>query len=184
MSMQQKKLGSDLRQYKSVVVGLRQSLKRTKVKEFREDIKAVLEFNRARVKWIEYQMGFTVLLFMCLCLLSCEPPVMANVSGYCDKECCCGVWATRGVNAAGERVTSSQRVIRPGDKFIAAPKHIPFGTMIDVPGYGKYSVEDRGGAIVGNCIDLYFCDKDGVSGHQRALNWGRQQLMVIIERKE
>ena len=136
-----------------------------------------------RIEKIERSLGIGVLL-MCLCLMGCEPPVMAEVTGYCDKECCCGVWAKKGVNAANERVTSSQHVIRPGDKFIAAPKHIPFGTMITVPGYGRFPVEDRGGAIVGNCIDLYFCDKDGISGHQRALNFGRQQLLVIIEREK
>lgn len=108
--------------------------------------------------------------------------VRAEITGYCKNSCCCGPWAEKGVNSKDERVTASQHVIRPDDKFFAAPKNIPFGTMIEVEGYGRFPVEDRGGAIVGNCIDLYFCDKDGVSGHQRAKNWGRKQMKITIWR--
>ena len=82
-----------------------------------------------------------------------------TVTGYCQCEKCCGIWATKGVNSRGQRVTASGHVIQPGDKFIAAPPGIPFGTVLDVPGYGRAAVEDRGGSIKGRTIDVYFCAK-------------------------
>ena len=91
----------------------------------------------------------------------------ANVSAYCPCEKCCGKWAF-----ILPRRTASGHLIRPGDKFIAAPKNIPFGTMIDIPGYGCVPVLDRGGAIFGNKLDVYF------DSHKAALNWGRQNLKV------
>ena len=101
--------------------------------------------------------------------------VLFNVSAYCQDSCCTGSFA--------DGVTASGHVIQPGDHFIAAPKRYPFGTKMIIPGYNNgrpVEVKDRGGAIKGNKIDLFFGDKDGVSGHQRALNWGRQHIYVEI----
>lgn len=99
----------------------------------------------------------------------CEPrtqpeAVLTRVTAYCPCERCCGKWA--------DGVTASGHVIQPGDKFVAAPKSIPFGTMLDIPGYGCVPVLDRGGAIKGNRIDCYF------PTHQEALNWGVKYLPV------
>jgi len=93
-----------------------------------------------------------------------------NVSAYCPCESCCGQWSD-GVTASGFPATG---------KLIAAPRNYDFGTVMEVPGYGRAVVQDRGGAIKGNKIDLFFEDKDGVSGHQRALNWGRKTLTVKV----
>ena len=93
-----------------------------------------------------------------------RPSVIYNVSAYCPCELCCGAFA--------DGVTASGHVIQPGDKFVAADKSIPFGTMLDVPGYGLVPVLDRGGAIKGNKLDLYF------DTHAEALQWGRKQLQV------
>lgn len=93
----------------------------------------------------------------------------ANISAYCPCEKCCGKWAK-----VLPRGTASGHIIKKGDKFIAAPKNIPFGTIIDVPGYGKATVLDRGGAIKGNKLDLYF------ESHKEALQWGRKQLTVKV----
>ena len=90
----------------------------------------------------------------------------ANVSAYCPCEKCCGQWA--------DGVTASGHVIQPGDKFVAAPSTIPFGTVLEIPGYGVVSVQDRGGSITGNRLDVFF------STHQEAKNWGRQYLTVEI----
>ncbi len=90
----------------------------------------------------------------------------ANVSAYCPCEKCCGVYAD-GITASGHK-------IKTGDKFVAAPPEYPFGTMMDIPGYGKVPVLDRGGAIKGNKLDVFF------STHQEALNWGRRYLKVKI----
>lgn len=89
--------------------------------------------------------------------------VYTVVTAYCPGECCCGQYA--------DGVTASGYVIQPGDKICAAPKNIPFGTIINIPGYGRAVVKDRGGAINCNEIDVYFDE------HQTALQWGRQELL-------
>ena len=100
--------------------------------------------------------------------------VVMDVTAYCPCEKCCGIWATKGVNRNGQRITASGHVIKPRDKFIAAPRKYPFGTIMDVPGYGLVPVLDRGGTIEGNKLDVFF------PKHQEALNWGRQYLKVRI----
>ena len=100
-----------------------------------------------------------------------------KVTAYCDCHKCCGVWSIKGYKG-GKRVPADWEPIESGDKFAAAPKSIPFGTVLDIPGYGRVPVRDRGGAIKGKRIDVFFDDKDGVSGHQRALNWGVQVLDI------
>jgi len=92
--------------------------------------------------------------------------ILMNCSGYCKKSCCCGKWAD-GYTASGHK-------IQLGDKFVAAPSKYPFGTVMDVSGYGVVLVLDRGGAIKGNKLDLYF------PTHQAAINFGRQQLKVKV----
>jgi len=98
--------------------------------------------------------------------------VEMNVSAYCVCESCCGEWAD-GITASGEPAVG---------KLIAAPPNYAFGTRMDVPGYGTALVQDRGGAIQGNKLDIFFEDKGGVSGHQRALNWGRKFITVKVWR--
>lgn len=98
-----------------------------------------------------------------------------RISAYCQKECCCGEYA--------DGITASGHVIKQGDRFVAAPRRYPFGTMMVIEGYagGKpVPVLDRGGAIRGNKIDLYFDDKDGMTGHERALQWGIKYIKVRI----
>ena len=53
---------------------------------------------------------------------------------------------------------------------------LPFGSLIRIPGYHDISVPviDRGGAIKGNKIDVYF------PTHDEALEWGRQWLLVTV----
>ena len=50
---------------------------------------------------------------------------------------------------------------------------IPFGTRVLING-DEYIVEDRGGAIKGNRIDIFF------DSHQEGDNWGVQYLPVKI----
>lgn len=101
-----------------------------------------------------------------------ELAAIYRVSAYCPCEICCGRWA--------DGVTASGHVIQPGDKFVASPKNVPFGTMFTVPGYnnGKpVPASDRGGAIKGNRFDVFF------PTHQEALNWGVQYLNVKTKMK-
>ena len=108
-----------------------------------------------------------------LLVLLYQPPEIIKATGYCKNECCCGAYA--------DGITASGHVIKPGDKFIAAPKNIPFGTLITIPGYSDHPVPvlDRGGAIGKGRLDLYFGDENGLTGHQRALNWGVKYFEVV-----
>lgn len=112
--------------------------------------------------------------------------VKMKVTAYCACKKCCGKYA--------DGVTASGHFIYLGDKFVAADKRYPFGTVMYVPEYcdeitHPYScyrqtvaVIDRGGAIKGNHIDVYF------DTHQEALDWGVRYLDVIVyglkDRKE
>ena len=89
-----------------------------------------------------------------------------RVTAYCPCSKCCGKWS--------DGITASGHIIKTGDKFVAAPPGYSFGTMVEIPGYGKVPVLDRGGAIKGNKLDVYF------DTHQEALVWGIKNLKVKI----
>jgi 3D (Asp-Asp-Asp) domain-containing protein len=98
-----------------------------------------------------------------------EPPKDAGnskyvITAYCPCQKCCG--KTDGITASGKKAVQGVT--------IATDKSIPFGTKIYIDGVGERIVQDRGGAIKGNRIDLYF------ENHQEALNFGRQTRKVTI----
>ena len=96
--------------------------------------------------------------------------VEMNVSAYCSCKICCGAFA--------DGITASGKKIKVGDKFVAAPRKYPFGTEMVIEGYAGgqvVKVEDVGGAIKGNKLDLYF------DTHQEALIWGRQYIDVKVK---
>ena len=93
-----------------------------------------------------------------------SPALTYTVTAYCPESCCCGEWAD-GRTASG---------IPAVGKIVAAPPNIPYGTRLLIPGYGEAVVQDRGGAIVGNRLDVLF------PTHQEALNWGVQELEVTF----
>jgi len=104
--------------------------------------------------------------------------VSYTVTAYCPCRKCCGKWAD-GITASGKPVTAN------GGFFVAADRSIPFGTMVAIPGYaaGKpVPVLDRGGAIKDGKLDVFLPDSPqlGLTGHQRAIQWGRQTLIVEI----
>ena len=90
--------------------------------------------------------------------------IWANASAYCACVKCCG--KTNGITASGTKATAG--------RTIAAPKNYPFGTKIEIAGMGTYVVEDRGGAITGNKIDIYF------DSHAEALKFGRRNLQIKV----
>ena len=96
--------------------------------------------------------------------------VKMNVSAYCPCDLCCGKYGWGYKTACGHK-------IKAGECFVAAPKNYAFGTIMSIPGYvggSKVQVLDRGGAIKGNHLDVYFSD------HKTALRWGRQNLVVRV----
>jgi 3D (Asp-Asp-Asp) domain-containing protein len=98
--------------------------------------------------------------------------VQMRVTAYCPCEKCCGPFAD-GITANGHK-------IQPGDVFVAADSRYPFETELIIPGYNgskPVKVLDRGGAIKGNRIDVFF------HKHEQALQWGVQYLEVKIRIK-
>lgn len=90
-----------------------------------------------------------------------------EVTAYCPCEICCEEYAD-GITACGYK-------IQKGDKFVAAPKMIPFGTELIITNYNRnepVGVLDRGGAIKVGRLDVYF------DTHEEALKWGRQWVEV------
>lgn len=70
-------------------------------------------------------------------------------------------------------MTSSGAMVRPGS--IAADTSIyPYGTVMHIPGYGYGVVEDTGGAIKGQHIDLYR------PNHWFARQWGVRNKSVRV----
>jgi 3D (Asp-Asp-Asp) domain-containing protein len=96
--------------------------------------------------------------------------VWMTVTAYCPCPICCGKGA-HGVTASGKPVTANY------GHFVAAPAQFSFGTKLIIPGYDhtrEVPVLDRGGAIKGDCLDVFFPD------HEMAKKWGRQRLPVTI----
>ena len=90
------------------------------------------------------------------------------VTAYCPCTECCGPNA-RGITASGRPVSAN------GGRFVAADRSIPFGTMLVIPGYNDgrpVEVLDRGGAIKGDHLDVFF------PTHGQAKRWGARRLEV------
>lgn len=107
--------------------------------------------------------------------------ITVTAYGYCPESCCCGEWAS--VPDAARRFADNSAFDRRA-KVCAVDRHVfPLGTKLSIPGYGAAIARDRGGAIQGLRIDLFFGEgKDGLTAHQRALAWGVKTLTVEIER--
>lgn len=91
---------------------------------------------------------------------------MYETTAYCACVKCCG--KTDGITASG-------KLAKAGRTIAADTSILPFGTEIYIEGH-KYVVEDRGGAIKGKRIDIYF------DSHDEALEYGRKTVKVYTER--
>jgi len=99
--------------------------------------------------------------------------VKVEATAYCSCYSCCGPYD-------GTRTADGSR---PREYYtIATSRFFSFGTMVYIPYFdwapnnGVFEVEDRGGAIQNNRIDIYF------STHEKALQFGRRSFeMYILE---
>lgn len=74
---------------------------------------------------------------------------------------------------------SGVKVRRDDYSTIAADLRVfPLGTILYIPGYGYGVVADKGGAIRGHKIDLYFETKQDVFNQ-----WGKKSLDVFVVKK-
>jgi len=101
----------------------------------------------------------------------------AELTAYCDCVKCCGDFPgkIRGQTASGTMATANNT--------LAAPKNIPFGTIVYIVKNGVKTrlgvVEDRGGAIKTKAdgtirIDVFH------NSHNEALVFGRQKAVKIV----
>lgn len=89
-----------------------------------------------------------------------------EITAYCPCEKCCG--KSDGITATGTKATE-------GRTIAADPSVLQYGAKVIING-NEYTVEDCGGAIKGNRIDMYF------DSHEDALQWGRQTHEVFASK--
>lgn len=102
-----------------------------------------------------------------------------KLTAYCGCPKCCGKWGeNRPIDENGKPIvyTANQSIAEEGVTIAADINVLPYGTAVIIDGH-KYIVQDRGGSIVGNKIDIYF------ESHQAALEFGVQYKEVFIERE-
>lgn len=87
-----------------------------------------------------------------------------TATAYCPCAQCCG--KTNGITASGAKAKAGVTV--------AMSSKYAFGTKIEIKGMGTYIVQDRGGAIGSNRIDIFF------NTHQEALNFGRKTVYLRV----
>ena len=93
-----------------------------------------------------------------------------NTSAYCACKSCCG--KTTGITSSGAKASAWYT--------IAAGKAYPVGTVIYIPYFknkpngGWFVVQDRGGAISNNKIDIF------MGTHSQALQFGRRSLECYV----
>ena len=87
-----------------------------------------------------------------------------KLTAYCACEKCCG--KSDGITASGAKV-------QQGITVAADTDILPFGTKVVINDH-EYTVQDRGGAIKGNRIDIYF------DTHEEALEFGVQYANVLL----
>ncbi|MBR0066542.1 MAG: 3D domain-containing protein [Kiritimatiellae bacterium] len=85
------------------------------------------------------------------------------VTGYCSCPKCCGAKAG-GLTATGTKAQLGT--------IAADPSIFPFGTQLNVPGYGEGVVEDTGSRVKGFHIDVWF------PTHAQAQAWGSREMYV------
>lgn len=102
--------------------------------------------------------------------------IYAKCTAYCACEKCCGDYAnSRPLDENGKPIVYTASGKRAVPKYtIAMSSSYAFGTLVNIPGLGTCEVMDRGGAVNGNVIDIYF------GSHEDALNWGCKWLEVEI----
>lgn len=88
------------------------------------------------------------------------------ITAYCTCRVCCGVYSGGNRTASGTIPTSNRTIA-------VDTNVIPFKTKVVINGQ-VYVAEDRGGAIKGKRIDMFFMT------HKEALRWGRRTMTVYL----
>ena len=100
-----------------------------------------------------------------------------RLTAYCPCEICCDECAyNRPVDEYGNTIvyTTSGKIAQEGYTIAADPDVLPYGTIVYIDGH-EYEVQDCGGAITNNSIDIYF------DTHEAACEFGLQYGEVFIK---
>jgi 3D (Asp-Asp-Asp) domain-containing protein len=90
------------------------------------------------------------------------------ITAYCPCELCCGHKAPQNYGRTSSGIIAVQGITIATDNHV-----IPIGSKVKINGR-TYTSQDRGGAIKGKRIDIYF------DSHQDALNFGRQTMTIYL----
>lgn len=105
-----------------------------------------------------------------------KPPEEAwttvTATAYCPCEICCGKWALN--RPDGIVYTASGAIAEEGVTIAADWSVYSPGTILYIEGIGERTVQDRGGAISGQKIDVFF------NSHEDALRFGRQEVRIKV----
>lgn len=98
--------------------------------------------------------------------------IEAVATAYCPCERCCGSWALNrpdGIVYTASGAEAEEDVTIAADWSVYSP-----GTILYIEGIGERTVQDRGGAISGQKIDVFF------NSHEDALRFGRQEVRIKV----
>lgn len=101
-----------------------------------------------------------------------------RLTAYCSCSVCCEQYASdRPIDKDGNEIvyTASGKIAKSDYTIAADPSVLPYGTIVYINGH-RYEVQDCGGAIKGNSVDIYF------DNHEEAREFGVQYADVFIER--
>lgn len=100
-----------------------------------------------------------------------------KATAYCSCEKCCGEYAKNRPN--GVVYTASGEIAEEGVTIAADWEVLPPWTEVEIEGLGTRIVHDKGSAVKGNHIDIYF------RSHQKALDFGVQEIQLrVLDKKE
>ena len=71
-------------------------------------------------------------------------------------------------------ITATGTVPKANRTIAVDPKVIPYGSQIEIEGYGTYIAEDCGGAVKGNIIDIY------IPGYDNCIKFSRRKANVYL----
>jgi 3D (Asp-Asp-Asp) domain-containing protein len=98
------------------------------------------------------------------------------ITAYCSDTCCTDQWGLNRPRHGGRDVvvTASGAFAEINLTVAADTGILPFGSVVYIEGLGIRIVQDRGGGVRGNHLDLY------KASHAEALQWGNQFRKVWI----
>lgn len=75
-------------------------------------------------------------------------------------------------------ITSTGTKPLPNRTIAVDPSVIPYGSIVEIEGYGTYVAEDCGGAVKGNIVDIY------IPNYNDCIKFGRRKANVYVINKE